>query len=288
MQRVKTRIKLIFILILFSSNMAFGDGFFCNKNKYRGFYWFEQIQNEENQANQTSQVKKENEEGSNYQIPSKEEAKRQLAMQKEELDGARDQMLAVSYDKNAPESAVRETLIAYKKLENKMWESSVRLANGLDMSNFIHPEMTDSMENPVNVFAAKLQRKVEAEKKKTEIMEFANQFDLLVFANDQCPYSVKFAPVLKYFVQTYGFNLDITDLTGEAGKKAWSLGIKFTPTLIAIKKDGSEIFELSRGMVSLTDLEGAILLAKEYMKELDEKKNLGKLNENLARNYVAK
>lgn len=53
-----------------------------------------------------------------------------------------------------------------------------------------------------------------------------------------------------------------------------SIEINEVPTLIAIKKDGSYAFEVARGMISYSELEHNIILAKTYYTELTHNKQL--------------
>ena len=109
-----------------------------------------------------------------------------------------------------------------------------------------------------------------------DVLEFAKEFDLLLFADESCRYCREFAPVLKRFVDQHHFQLDVASLDSKAGSIAKSLGINSIPTLVAIKKDGSLLFEVSRGVVSTSQLEANILLASKYSKELKATSKQGK------------
>jgi thiol-disulfide isomerase/thioredoxin len=142
-------------------------------------------------------------------------------------------------------------------------------------ANFINPEIADNQNHPTNVFGVKLQRQVEAEQNIVAIIGFAKEFDLLLFADESCRYCREFAPVLKRFVNQHHFQLDIASLDSKAGNIAKSLGITSIPTLVAVKKDGFLLFEVSRGVVSTSELEANILLASKYSQELAVKKKQG-------------
>jgi len=184
-------------------------------------------------------------------------------------------MVAVGFDQDAPLSAKRQAVINYKKIEMEMWNGALSLVDASDMANFINPEIADNQNHPTNVFGVKLQRQVEAEQNIVAIIGFAKEFDLLLFADESCRYCREFAPVLKRFVNQHHFQLDIASLDSKAGNIAKSLGITSIPTLVAVKKDGFLLFEVSRGVVSTSELEANILLASKYSQELAVKKKQG-------------
>lgn len=260
----KILITLFIFFQLIAANANAKGGFFEQSNQYKGFYWFEREQ-------KPSQNNKQE-----YQMPTAEEAAASIEARKKTLDDARNQMVAVGFDQDAPLSAKRQAVINYKKLEMGMWDGALSLVDASDMANFTNPEIADNQTQPTNVFGVKLQRQVEAEQNIVSIMQFAKEFDLLLFADESCRYCREFAPVLKRFVDQHHFQLDVASLDSKAGSIAKSLGITSIPTLVAIKKDGSLLFEVSRGVVSTSQLEANILLASKYSKELKATSKQGK------------
>ena len=260
----KILITLFIFFQLIAANANAKGSFFEQSNQYKGFYWFEREQ--KLSQNNTQE----------YQMPTAEEAAASIEARKKTLDEARNQMVAVGFDQDAPLSAKRQAVINYKKLEMGMWDGALSLVDASDMANFTNPEIADNQTQPTNVFGVKLQRQVEAEQNIVAIMEFAKEFDLLLFADESCRYCREFAPVLKRFVEQHHFQLDVASLDSKAGDIAKSLGITSIPTLVAIKKDGSLLFEVSRGVVSTSQLEASILLASKYSKELKATSKQGK------------
>lgn len=258
-------LKLI-ILIIFGYSHASFASFFDQTERYRGFYWFETKEQPEKHIKEKE-----------YKMPTPEEATTYIETIKKRLDEARSQMIAVNFDPTAPLEAKRQAVITYKRLELGMWDGAMSMADSSEMANFTNPELADNYQQPTNVFGVKLKRQIDSEKDALKIMEFAGEFDLLLFTSDSCPYCMEFAPVLQRFVNEYHFQLDTTTLDGEVGGIAMSLGIRVTPTLVAVKKDGSQAFEISRGMISSSELEANILLAKKYSEELTGKKKMRSL-----------
>lgn len=255
---------LLIILVVTSPVSASADGFFSKTNEYKGFYWFEDEQG----------VNKNNEHPDNsYQAPTVEEAKALIEARKQQLDEARSRMLAIGFDKNAPSSVLRQAIITYKKLEEQMWDGAFRMSNAFEMANFTHPELADGIKQPTNVYGVKIQRRMQEQENRQLIAAFAQNFDLVLFAEDNCLYCRKFKPVVQDFASSHNFKLEQAALNSPAGKMAQLLGINSVPTLVVVKKDGTQVFELSRGMTTISGLENSILLATRYSKELALKSN---------------
>jgi len=255
-----TGLAVTFLGVTMFCTSAFAGGFFERANQYKGFYWFDDLRNEASKKEAA------------YQMPSAEQATQEIEQRKQRLDDTRNQMIAVGLDKNAPASALRDSIIAYKKLELGMWNSALRLSDSSDMANFTNPELSDNLQQPTNVFGVKLKRKLDEQQVNLTIMEFAKDFDLVLFSSASCPYCKSYTPVVKHFVAEHKFQLDITTLDGKAGRLAVALGINAVPTLVAIKKDGTQMMEITRGMYSGSGLANQIKLASALSKESTHKK----------------
>jgi thiol-disulfide isomerase/thioredoxin len=249
---------IIFVLISVCSSGALAESasFYDGANKHKGFYWFETQKSVDNSKTEQE-----------FHYPTPEEATKAIEMRKKDLDGARNQMVELAYEKDVPPQALREAIVKYKKLEAEMYDGAIRLTYATEMANFTNPELANVAENPTNVFANKIKRQNDQEKRLAKVREFAKDFDLLVFTNNNCPYSRAFLPVITNFAEEHGFALEQTALAGVEGKIAQKLGITSTPTLIAVSKDSKEMFEISRSMVSLSELEANILLSSKYSDE---------------------
>ena len=250
-------IKIIFVFILATTYDARANvgHFYQGKDRYRGFYWFEDKAYEE--QNKTQE----------HHIPTPIEAEKAIEARRKTMDDARNQMIELAFIKDTPPQILREAIIKYKKLEQEMYDGAIRLSNANDMANFTNPEIADQIELPTNVFANKIKRKVDEEEKIKTIREFASKFDLVLFVNDDCPYCKAFLPVVSSFAKEYGFALNTTGLNTPQGKIASKLGITGVPTLVAISKDASELFELARGFISFSELEDNAVLGHSYSME---------------------
>lgn len=244
----------VFMLILATSYQVQANvgHFYQGKDRYRGFYWFEDKAYEEQSKTQE------------HHIPTPIEAEKAIEARRKTMDDARNQMIELAFIKDTPPQILREAIIKYKKLEQEMYDGAIRLSNSSDMANFINPEIADQLELPTNVFANKIKRKVAEEEKIKTIGEFASKFDLVLFVNDNCPYCTAFLPVASSFAKEYGFTLNSTGLNTPEGKMAIKLGITAVPTLVAISKDAKELFELARGFISFSELQDNVVLGHAY------------------------
>ena len=249
-----SRVLLLSTILLTNSTTL---AFFNQSNQYRGFYWFEQ-----KPIDQTK---------TKFHYPTAEEARASLSIRKQALDNARNQMSELSFRENTPPEELRKAVLKYKQLEAKMFDGSLRLFDATEMVNFTNPELTSQI--PTNVFANKIKRQANQQKNERVIKEFGKDFDLLLFTRDTCPYSQAFVPVATNFSQQNQIQLDVTTLDSEHGRIAQSIGVNSVPTLVAIKKDGSALFEVARGMISYSELEQSMLLAKAYNDELVKRKS---------------
>lgn len=256
MIKLLIQLALLFLVQLLPVSASGEQNFFHNSNQYRGFYWFESQKTKD-----SSKSEKE------FHYPTPEEATKAIQMRKKALDDARSQMVELAFIEDTPPAMLREAIVKYKKLEAAMYDGAIRLTYANEMANFTNPEIANLTEQPTNVFANKIKRKFDEREKIARIREFAKEFDLVVFTNNNCPYSKAFEPVIINFTSTHGFSLAKTSLDSSAGVVAQKLGITSTPTLIAVSKDAKEMFEISRGMVSVSELEASIILSSKYSNE---------------------
>lgn len=257
MRNKRSIIKLFLSIIIFSLMMplkTYGNrrGFF--DERYRGWLWFEEKTQQE--------LKKENS-ADNEITPDQAQA------ENEELKSMLDAKRSIMIARPTPE-AVRD----YMRYEKIMWEKALALDSSYRQAKFKYPEYFDRLKDPQNVHAVKLKRKVEQELLEDKIKDFAKKFDLVFFSRSTCKYCHEFAPILKRFGEFYRFNIEEVSLEGELiglfdGKYmpnlAIQLGIKATPSVVAISKDRKTAFELIRGHAAYAELEEYAGLAVNYV-----------------------
>ena len=260
---IEITLTILLLIVTYSNNVyAAAGGFYKGEDRYRGFYWFEDQRKEVQEINSAE-----------FQYPTADEAQNSIELRKKEMDDARAQMVELGFREDTPPHVLRQAIVKYKKLEAQMYDGAIRLVHASEMANFTNPEIADVTNFPTNVYANKIKRLSENQAKLAIVKEFAKKFDLLLFVSPDCPYCIAFAPVITNFAKEYGFTLETANLNSQSGKIAAKLGINAVPTLVAIAKDGTELFELSRGLSSLSELESSVVLASELNDERNKKFN---------------
>jgi conjugal transfer pilus assembly protein TraF len=260
---IKTIYAILLLIVACSNNVYAGvGGFYKGEDRYRGFYWFED-----------QKTGLQNRDSFQAHYPSPDEAQTSIEVRKKEMDDARAQMVELGFREDTPPHVLRHAIVKYKKLEAQMHDGAIRLVHASEMANFTNPEIADVTEFPTNVYANKIKRVAENREKIEIVKEFAKKFDLLLFASPDCAYCKAFTPVITNFAKEHGFTLETASLNSSEGKIAQRLGINAVPTLVAVAKDGKRLFELSRGLSSLSELESNVVLAKNLNDEQGKKFN---------------
>lgn len=244
-------LSIIFFLKIFIIDVYASDKFFENSNLYRGFYWFE-----EDRSLSRKKLKKND---LTFETLSSDKAKQNIQSRKEELEKARNVMLELSFQ-NTSDEEIYKAVRYYKRLENEMQDSGIRLARAWDIVNFTDPGLIDRVNTPVNVPANKLRRLEERKYNIKQIQRFAEKFDLVLFEREECIYCKRFKTILQSLVSSYGFSLDIVN-SEENLKLFERFSINFVPTLVAVSKDGKTAFELTRGLATMSELEENVIIA---------------------------
>ena len=234
------------LLTVLTSNYCFANGFL--DQRYRGWLWFEDKQ----------KVDKENE-----GLITSKQAREELEEFSKKLEELKFMMLA----RPTPENVRR-----YREKEKEMWDKAITLHQAWDMANFLYPEQADLINNPVNVHAVKFKRKLEAEGEEQKIREFAQNYELILFSKNSCPYCHEFAPVFENFAKGFGFNfekviLDSLEVNPKANYLVSKLNIDAAPTIYVVSKNGKDAFELIRGYASISELKTATYLAWKYVND---------------------
>ena len=260
---IKTICTILLLTAACSNSVYAGvGGFYKGEDRYRGFYWFED-----------QRTGLQNIDSFQFHYPSPDEAQTSIEARKKEMDDARAQMVELGFREDTPPHILRQAIVKYKKLEVQMHDGAIRLVHASEMANFTNPEIADVTEFPTNVYANKIKRAADEQEKIAIVKEFAKKFDLLLFVSPDCTYCKAFTPVITNFAKEHGFTLETSNLNSSEGKIAQGLGINAVPTLVAVAKDGKELFELSRGLSSLSELEASVALASNLNDERGQKFN---------------
>ena len=256
MQKKLFLISVLLLQLIATSTQAAKQDFFKHSNQYRGFYWFEQEQKKSNQQDEKP--------APTFESMSPSKAVQNIEERKVKLAEARSVMMELSFQ-GASREEIYKAVRHYKMLENQMRDSGMALASAWEMVNFTNPEFVDRINNPVNAAANRVKRKYEAEQNALKIKEFASKYDLVLFEKESCPYCQAFKPIIGRFVAMHGFKLDVVGDNPEHLQLINILNIKAAPTLVAVRKDGKDAFELARSLLTLSELEQQVMSASELL-----------------------
>lgn len=122
------------------------------------------------------------------------------------------------------------------------------------------PSLDYTRLHPTSQAARHVYLDMERQKTYSRIRLLAQTHGLFFFFSGDCPYCKNFAPIVKMFSDTYGWNVLAISMDGSTlpefpeavqdnGSSA-RLGITLTPTLLAISPKYKEVIPLSYGMTS--------------------------------------
>jgi len=246
-KRTKTFLILMFSIFVSITNCYAKGDFF--EQRYRGWLWFEDKEQAKEKAANKVEI-------------APEVAKEEM----EEFSRQLEERKYIMFARPTPENVK-----SYRDKEKEMWDKAMELQESWDMANFLYPEQRDQINNPDNVHAVKLKRKLEQEGQDKVIKEFAANFELVAFFKNNCRYCHEFVPVLGSFIREFGFIAEtvVLDDPAAASRNFYlvkKLNIEATPVVFAISKDGKTAFELVRGFVSISELRFAVAMSWKHLK----------------------
>lgn len=254
------RFKIVIFVLLVSIVQNSFAGFF--DERYRGWIYYELPK-----ILTDNKDKSQDKDDSNRITP--EQAKQEIEELSKELEDRKYILLA----RPTPENIKK-----YRVVLEKLFNKGEKIYSAWEMANFLYPEQVDYINNPSNVFAVKEKRAELQEQKQQAIKQFAGQVTLVFFFSPDCRYSQNFTPVLKNFVETYGFEIEAVSNDGsqhpmfktvDAKELLSTLGITAFPTVIAVGKDTAHAIEFVRGFRTLDELEDISVLAKKHFDDIE-------------------
>ena len=170
-------------------------------------------------------------------------------------------------------------LLNYQQLQQGLMNRAQQFSQTWMNVVWSHPELDDTLKFPVNQGARHIYLDQEKEKTKTAIASLKTEWGFFFFFSKDCPYCVKFAPIVRHFAQTYDFEIipiskDGTPLPEFPNPKmdpgileAW--GINYYPALFVVNPQTEEVVPVAFGFLSLDEIEKRLLdLAKRVSKEV--------------------
>ena len=247
----------IFILTHYLITSLHAKHFYDQENQYKGFYWFER---------QNLVKKDSSNEKYRFEELAPEVAAHNIELRQKQLEDARKVMLELAFSNSEP-LELYKAIKYYRALEESLFDGALRMAKAWNMVNFMHPELADNVENPTNVFANRIKRQ-ESEKSKAKLVQqFANYFDFILFEKPDCPYCQQFKTILEYFTNQFNMTIEVVEVNDKNLSSLEALGVKATPSLIAIGKNGKDVIEITRTVINGDEIIDNINLAVQMLIE---------------------
>jgi conjugal transfer pilus assembly protein TraF len=170
-------------------------------------------------------------------------------------------------------SPTPQNIHSYQNMQKDMLERSQVFSQNWMRNVFMTPALDHSLISPVSQKARNLHLDQSQAKLQQTIQEMRHKYGLFFFFSGNCRYCHGFAPIVKAFSETYGW--EVLAITVDGGPiedfphavkdngliEAW--GVKALPALFAINPATEEVLPLAYGMVSLDAIETRLMTLLE-------------------------
>lgn len=259
---VNVLLKLLIIIFMLFPVTTYSRDFF--EQRYRGWLWFEEQERQQARVEEKKRLEEELIKKQQY-----EKARAEIEQFAKELEELKYMMM------RHPDNV--EHVRAYRQKEAQMFNNAISLAQTDRIMNFLYPEDFNLIDRPQNLYGRRIKAEIIEKNNQERIMAFAGEVELFLFFSSECPYCQQLEPVLADFIKKYGFKCEAISLDGQDSSYFKThhdkglvkhLGLKETPTIVAVTNDSDVRFELLRGAASFAELEEVSLLGVKYLEQL--------------------
>jgi len=162
-----------------------------------------------------------------------------------------------------------QNLKAYQEMQKDLMDRSQTFATVWMQSVFQNPELDHTLVSPVSQQGRHLHIDLEKDRTFKVIKGLSETFGLFFFFSGDCPYCHQFAPIVKRFAETYGWEVIAISADGESLAEfpnaqndnglfeAW--GLKVLPSLFAVNPKTKSTIPIAYGLTSLDEMENRIM-----------------------------
>ena len=162
---------------------------------------------------------------------------------------------------------------AYQEMQKDMTDRSKLFSTSWIQNVFQNPELNHTLTSPVNQQARHLQIDMDKQRTTRTIQQLSQSYGLFFFFSGDCPYCHQFAPIVKRFAETYGWEVIAISQDGGGLEpfpqveqdnglfKAWN--IKVLPSLYAVNPSTQEAIPIAHGLTSMDEMETRIMTLTE-------------------------
>lgn len=167
-----------------------------------------------------------------------------------------------------------QNLKAYQEMQKDLMDRSQTFATVWMQNVFQNPGLDHTLVSPVNQQGRHLQIDLEKDRTARTIQNLSQDYGLFFFFSEKCPYCHQFAPIVKRFAETYGWEVIAISVDADASGRgslaefpnaqndnglfeAW--GLKVLPSLFAVNPKTKSTIPIAYGLTSLDEMENRIM-----------------------------
>ncbi|MBY0281584.1 MAG: type-F conjugative transfer system pilin assembly protein TraF [Alphaproteobacteria bacterium] len=161
----------------------------------------------------------------------------------------------------------------YQVIQKDLMNRSERFSKAWQRTLLENPTLDHSIEFPTSQIARHVYLDEERKERQERIKALSQSYGLFFFYRANCPYCHAFAPIVKRFAETYGWDVLAISLDGSSiaefpdakpdQGQAAELGIEVVPSLFAVNPQTGHILPISHGMTTQDEIEKHILILTE-------------------------
>jgi conjugal transfer pilus assembly protein TraF len=158
---------------------------------------------------------------------------------------------------------------AYQEMQMRVVNQSQAFSDAWLLNVYLNPTLDENVRNPAAQGARFVVYENERIQKQQIIKTLKNSYGLFYFYSGSCSYCKAFAPVIKQFADTYGWEVMAISLDGAPSdtfknwqpdngiSKKW--GIQTVPAVFAINPETDHVIPVANGFTSIDEMEKRIV-----------------------------
>lgn len=170
---------------------------------------------------------------------------------------------------NAVINPTKQNVKNYIELQNQVANHANEFNHNWQAVLLENPELNYSISHPTNNLAKQVEYDQIHVKEEGIVREFAKNYQLYFFYKSTCPYCQRFAPILKDFAQSYGFNIlpitmdgislpEFSDSYVDQGESQ-IYNVTVEPTLFAVNPITHKALRIATGLTSQSEIKKNII-----------------------------
>jgi conjugal transfer pilus assembly protein TraF len=160
-------------------------------------------------------------------------------------------------------------IYAYQVIQKEMTDRARQFSHIWMQNVLTKPELDHTLTSPVNQMARHVYYDAETKRIHSTIQGLAASYGLFFFMSGSCAYCERFAPIVKQFVQTYGWKVLAITVDGatleefpqalpdEGLMTQWN--VRVLPSLFAVNPTTGHVIPVAFGLTSIDEIEQRIM-----------------------------